>query len=213
MDLRKSRKKYGLYSLCYFQTKVTTSFREHFNSSQQILDANIFFIIAQKNEQKKAINVLFHLQKSRFHLTALIRTHTLESRERETGKITSITIVISVEFVGLISADMLSQFQLSPEKRSRCHCYFHCHAVVNGKSSSPHGYYYIKQVVQLNIYMLQFCWQIHHLCRKHNFLFHVIWLGFFVVRALASLVVDYFVFFSPTSYLHFDLLYYSQRCE
>lgn len=92
---------------------------------------------------------------------------------------------------------MLSQFQLSPENRSRCYCYFHCHAVVNGKSSSPHGYYYIKQVVQLNIYMLQFCWQIHHLCRKHNFLFHVIWLGFFVVRALASLVVDYFVFFLP----------------
>lgn len=92
---------------------------------------------------------------------------------------------------------MLSQFQLSPEKRSRCNCYFHCHAVVNGKSSSPHGYYYIKQVVQLNIYMLQFCWQIHHLCRRHNFLFHVIWLGFFVVRALASLVVDYFVFFLP----------------
>lgn len=165
-----------------------------------------FFALAKRETSGKAINVFLHLQKSRFHLTALVRTHTSIRRhsEEEENQPTCFTfIVASVEFVGLISADMLSQFQLSPERTVSCSFLaVVVVVVVVTEGASPRlAYYYIKQVVQLNIYMLFYpsvC-QIHHLCRSTIFVSTLSgWIrsrfsSFFC--SLAAVVVDFFDFF------------------
>lgn len=77
-----------------------------------ILNANFFFLghkhknkwRIKEKKKKKAMNVWYHLEKSRFRLTAHIHTHTKASREKLTPRCV-------FDVLGcLISADMLSPF-------------------------------------------------------------------------------------------------------